>query len=433
MTDHDREDGTARPDATPADSGGDAPVNNLPAGVVIVRTRNATIRAADPATRRAASELFEDSIDADSPATTESEPPDEQPAADYDLDYKNPYHLQWAYERAGGSIGRTADYFSVSKTTVRDYLTEAGIHDPDDVNGGAPYRDEDTLCDVFVGNDRDVTATAEAFGVAEKTIRNWLNRFDISSDPGYQDPDRLTEVFEQNDEMVDPTAAAFDASPTTIRRWLRRFDLLDERPQDEPAKDDVEDDSPSKEIPCADPGCGKTFDTERGMKIHYGQVHGDDEDDADELVDKRKRWCGHCGAGPMTGRGVRAHTSQVHGDVDPEVRDEPPVLEDDETDDPDRELADPPEDMPEFTDYDGSDDPPGSLKGLDFEVPERVTPDAVRSAVESGRCDTILDVAQELQWRNTGRLRTVLHRLDLYDDLPNPEAFDEEDKMLASI
>lgn len=212
---------------------------------------------------------------------------------EYPLDHENPFHLQWAYEAADGVIGQTADYFDVSKTTVRQNLTAAGIHDPEAVNGPSGYRDRETLLETFEETGRDISATAEGFDVAEKTIRNWLHRHDIETEPGYQDPEELEAVYERNDRVVEDTAAAFEASPTTIRRWLRRFDLLDGDVSEEPEAETGDEEEPpasesddGQDIACDDPDCERTFDSERGKNIHYARTHeSSDEDDSPGPVD----------------------------------------------------------------------------------------------------------------------------------------------------
>lgn len=40
-------------------------------------------------------------------------------------------------------------------------------------------------------------------------------------------------------------------------------------PDDTTQEDNEDDDS----VECKDENCGRTFDTERGMKIHYGREH----------------------------------------------------------------------------------------------------------------------------------------------------------------
>lgn len=68
---------------------------------------------------------------------------------------------------------------------------------------------------------------------------------------------------------------------------------------------------------------------------------------------------------------------------------------------------------------DVQDDPRVGLPDLPIEIPERITVDALTEAVDDAYC--IQEVADELEWNATWT-GVLLYKLDLYDDLPAPEA-----------
>lgn len=307
-----------------------------------VKTDHARLSIVDEATAKAAHEIllpiFEqfnvyDSIEskhvqpAQASGTTEQV---EDVSLEFKLDHENPYHLQWAYEQTGGIIGETADYFDVTKTTLRDHLTGAGIHDPEAVNGPSGYRHEDTLRETFEENYRDLDATADEFGVSTKTIRNWLNRFDIDIEPPWQDKERFEHVWYDNDEVVEWTADAFDASPSTIRRWGRRFGFIDPK-----VPNGVEErEEAAESFVCEE--CGRDdFDSERAKNIHKTRTHGkeeegaeeEDEPDDSEGAPEEELWCGHCAYGPVDEVTVRSHHDEEH-DGEPIIWDVEPAEED---------------------------------------------------------------------------------------------------------
>lgn len=218
-------------------------------GEAYIKTPNAELLVTDDATAKAAKELLAPLLDSES-ADQEDDSADARsdggPARtvppDKPLDHTNEQHLRWAYEEEGGVVGRAANYFDVSDERVRDMLAEHGIHDPEPVSGDPGYRDEDTLREEFEKCGRDIPATAHHFDVSDKTIRNWLHRFDIPDEPRYRDPEILEEAYVENDGVVTRTAEQFDASQTTIRKWLREFDILTDEEQDEDTEN-VDDES----------------------------------------------------------------------------------------------------------------------------------------------------------------------------------------------
>lgn len=79
-----------------------------------------------------------------------------------------------------------------------------------------------------------------------------------------------------------------------------------------------------------------------------------------------------------------------------------------------------------FVDYDNLEDPP-SLDTILADVPDGVTPERIQAAVQSGECHTIDDVCAFIgvevdgNGHPIGAMRDVLQRLDLYDELLDPE------------
>lgn len=66
--------------------------------------------------------------------------------------------------------------------------------------------------------------------------------------------------------------------PSEIERYSDQFEEDEEVGEENVPNEETETEEETKGIECTDSDCMDTFSTERGMKIHYGRVHKDEED-----------------------------------------------------------------------------------------------------------------------------------------------------------
>lgn len=76
---------------------------------------------------------------------------------------------------------------------------------------------------------------------------------------------------------------------------------------------------------CAD--CGSSFDSEQGLKIHRGRIHGGEDEETDQADDEGETdiWCGVCGDGPFDR--LNTHATMAHDGFEVTLDHEPSEAE----------------------------------------------------------------------------------------------------------
>jgi len=176
-------------------------------------------------------------------------------------------------------------------------------------------------------------------------------------------------------------------------------------------QDDQEDDAADVEhgpakLVCDVDGCDYESDSERGLNIHQTKGHTDENEEL---------WCGRCGAGPFeTTSQLSGHHAGAGHDGDLQILEHPPA---DAQDSEDHEIG---EELDELPTDEASADGGAVQAAPDF--PD-VDPAAIHDAIDKHAPKAALGaIAEELDigW---DRARTVVYKLDRYDEVLETAAY----------
>jgi transposase len=78
------------------------------------------------------------------------------------------------------STHQMADEFGCAVSTVTKYMERYGIdRDRRNYRKDVPFRDEETLRELYWGEGMAIPAVADAVGASETTVKKWMNHYDI--------------------------------------------------------------------------------------------------------------------------------------------------------------------------------------------------------------------------------------------------------------
>jgi len=206
----------------------------------------------------------------------ESEPDRDDLVAPEDVpDHKNPDVLEELYERHDGNYTEMCreHEFDVTPGRVRHYLIEFDIHEPtpngaSDGDAGPVYRDPEWHQQRYEAADGNISemhrqARKDGYDIPYRTLQKNLKRFDI------HDP---TNPRGKRHKKAGPPPETGNEDGDGEPR--------ESRDEGESGGDAHDQDGGGERHQC--PECDYTTDSERGLAIHRGRVHGESDDDDQE-------------------------------------------------------------------------------------------------------------------------------------------------------
>nr|WP_244995471.1 ParB/RepB/Spo0J family partition protein [Halomicroarcula pellucida] len=197
--------------------------------------------------------------------------------------------------------------------------------------------------------------------------------------------DRLgLDVVDEDDDQADDTGDAPDEQTT--------------------------DDESTDEFSCDVDGCAFTSKSERGLAIHQGRTHSDDEQtgsdaSAEDGEEEVAFWCGYCADGFPTEQGAKTHCTTVHEDKDTYILDVEPDLECDECG---MQFA-------RHTDLSNH------LTGrCGATLPDRLSVEEFEEIVADA--ETLLEVNQEIRELSREQVKALIEEHGLRDEVPTLDA-----------
>jgi len=143
------------------------------------------------------------------------------------------HHLYWEKELSTNEI---ADALDCGNTTVHRWMEK---HDISRRNVGgcadAPWRDEDTLRELYVNQRLSTQEVADEFGCTGSAIFRWLKKHDIPirsqsegqqlNTPELRDEELLRDLYVSQELSTRTIAERIGCSSHTVSRYLRKYDI----------------------------------------------------------------------------------------------------------------------------------------------------------------------------------------------------------------
>lgn len=141
--------------------------------------------------------------------------------------------LRKLYHGQDKSINEIANIFDCCYRTVRRRLIEHNIEiDTANQDKNGPWRDEEKLERLYVNEGLSTKQLADRWDCDDKTVLNWLHRYDIPTrnsthdiDRGWRNEDLLRELYEDDGLNDKEIADRLDTNPGTICKWRLRFGI----------------------------------------------------------------------------------------------------------------------------------------------------------------------------------------------------------------
>jgi len=119
-----------------------------------------------------------------------------------------------------------AEEFGCSGRTVSTWLQKHDIptrHKNDYV--GDPWRDEDTLRELFKEQGLTSYEVADELGCSQNCVMRWLHRYGIEREQPWKDKETLIELYVERKLTTYEIGDKFDVSATTIGRALKEYNI----------------------------------------------------------------------------------------------------------------------------------------------------------------------------------------------------------------
>lgn len=148
-------------------------------------------------------------------------------------DYRDPETLRHLYHEEKLSMQQIADELDSCYRTIFNWMEKHDIERrPQWQEMDGPWRDEETLRELYHDKGWGATTIAEELGCDKKTIYNWLDRHDIETresthdiNRGWRDAELLEELYWDQDLSCKEIADKLDTREGTITKWLLRHDI----------------------------------------------------------------------------------------------------------------------------------------------------------------------------------------------------------------
>lgn len=92
-------------------------------------------------------------------------------------------------------------------------------------SGEHPWRDEETLHQLYIERELTAEETAEQLGCSRTTVKDWLSEYDIKRAKPWRDEDRLRGLYVQEELSTVEIADKWECSPAVVRNWLHRHGI----------------------------------------------------------------------------------------------------------------------------------------------------------------------------------------------------------------
>ena len=158
----------------------------------------------------------------------------------YDGPYRDPELLRRLYWDEEKTCSEVAEELDCSTVSVERWLRRNGIETRDGSRGGgspkdAPWRDEETLRELYVDQELPMREVGEKLGCAISTVRSNLEKHGIERRPGcgqpqhrnapWRDEETLRRLYEDEGYTSTELAEKWDTTSVTVCNWLHKFDI----------------------------------------------------------------------------------------------------------------------------------------------------------------------------------------------------------------
>lgn len=134
------------------------------------------------------------------------------------------------------SCNSIADRWDCNDETIRRWLVEFDI-DRREVGHSRyseyPWREKETLENLYIGQKLSMQKVADRLGCNSQTVCNWLNKYDIETrdvtteDVGapYRNEETLRDLYEVQGFTLKTIGERFGCDETTVLHWVNNFDI----------------------------------------------------------------------------------------------------------------------------------------------------------------------------------------------------------------
>lgn len=114
--------------------------------------------------------------------------------------------------------------------------SKQGLRIHEGYNHDLPYKDEETMRQLYVDECKSINQIAEEFDVGSTTIEQWINKHGIetrdsggkANDAAYKDPDTLRELYVQEELTRAEMAERLDCTMGDVRYHMEKHDIMAE-------------------------------------------------------------------------------------------------------------------------------------------------------------------------------------------------------------
>lgn len=149
-------------------------------------------------------------------------------------DYKDEDTLRRLYSAEGMTLVAIAERFDCSRSTIRRWLDKHGIPvRPHYGVGEKPYHDEDTLRELYWGENMTTVEIGHKFGCSGQTIHKWMGKCNIPTRKGgeptekkpWHDEERLRRMYCDGRMSQHDIAVELGCCQSTVGDWLKKFGI----------------------------------------------------------------------------------------------------------------------------------------------------------------------------------------------------------------